>query len=75
MSTETGSRNTKETKKAPSKEAPAKEKPIMIQQKLQTKKQQVDSTATSKLSSAEKGDFANHSIYVNSQDAKLKSQV
>ena len=53
----------------------AKEKPNMIQSKLQTKKQQLDSTATSKLSSAEKGDFANHSIYVNSQDTKLKSQV
>ena len=48
----------------------------MIQQKLLTKKQQVDSTATSKLSSAEKEDFAmKHSIHVNSQDTKLKSQV
>jgi hypothetical protein len=72
MSTETGS---KKGKKAGSKGDPAKEKPNMIQSKLQTNKQLVDSTATSKLSSAEKGDFANHSIYVNSQDTKLKSQV
>jgi hypothetical protein len=75
MSTETGSKNTKKTKKTPSKGAPTKEKPNMIQSLLPTKKQQVDSTATSMLTSVEKEDFANHSIYVNSQDTKLKSQV
>jgi hypothetical protein len=54
MSTETGS---KKGKKVGSKGDPTKEKPNMIQQKLQTNKQQLDSTATSKLSSAEKEDF------------------
>ena len=54
MSTETGS---KKGKKAGSKGDPTKEKPNMIQSTLPTKKQQMDSTATSMLSSAEKEDF------------------